>query len=214
MNHNALKFIANFVLLAPASGLFSSVAAHVSLQEPVAEPGTAYRAVLRVSHGCDGSPTTAVTVQLPSGLADAKAEPKAGWTVSTQGNEVRWTAGKEAALPSKERGEFAINAKLPASPATLWLKVQQACEKGGLDWHPPVSCTAIELRMSVATDTGAPVSGVMVRGMSIGFNGSPRPSPPKPPGTIHVPTPLTQLSRRVLLDEHVGAEARLYIRRK
>ncbi|MBI2771733.1 MAG: copper chaperone PCu(A)C [Burkholderiales bacterium] len=146
MNAFALKSIAHYARLAPFVAVFSPVWAHVSLQEPVAEPGSSYRAVLRVTHGCDGSPTTTVTVQLPAGLRDAKAEAREGWTLFAQGNEVRWTAAtKEAALPSAQRGEFAINAKLPPAPGALWFKVQQTCEQGRLDWSQlPAAGTSIE----------------------------------------------------------------------
>jgi copper(I)-binding protein len=109
--------------------------AHVSLQQPIAETGSSYQAVLRVGHGCDGSPTTAVAVQLPAGFDNAQPQARAGWTIERRGNEVTWTAAsKQAALPPKERGEFAIDGKLPAAPGPLWLKVRQTCEQGRIDW--------------------------------------------------------------------------------
>ncbi|HCX67738.1 MAG TPA: hypothetical protein DHK64_09450, partial [Rhodobiaceae bacterium] len=37
-------------------------AAHVVLDEPMASAGAYYKAVFRVPHGCDGSPTTSVSV--------------------------------------------------------------------------------------------------------------------------------------------------------
>ncbi|MEO7391642.1 MAG: DUF1775 domain-containing protein, partial [Ramlibacter sp.] len=60
--------LAFFALSLPAA----AVPAHVSLEEPRAETGSAYRAVLRVSHGCDGSATRALTIQVPAGFGAVK----------------------------------------------------------------------------------------------------------------------------------------------
>jgi copper(I)-binding protein len=143
---SALKKIAICAILAPASGLFSSAFGHVSLQQPTAEPGSAYKAVLRVGHGCDGSATTAIAVQLPAGFSEARPEARDGWTLSSQGDQVRWTAaGKEAALPSKERAEFVVNGKLPQATGPLWFKVLQVCEQGRIDWSQvPATGSSIE----------------------------------------------------------------------
>ncbi len=46
--------------------------------------GTSYRAVLRVGHGCDSSPTTAMQVSIPDGFTGAQPMPKAGWTLTTK----------------------------------------------------------------------------------------------------------------------------------
>jgi copper(I)-binding protein len=109
--------------------------AHVSLQQPIADTASSYRAVLRVGHGCEGSPTTALSVQLPAGFDSAQPQARAGWTLVRRGNEVTWTAaGEQAALPAKERGEFVIDGKLPAAPGPLWLKVRQTCAQGRIDW--------------------------------------------------------------------------------
>ena len=52
--------------------------AHITLADQAALAGTGYRATLRVGHGCDGSPTTAVRVSVPAGLRGAKPMPKPG----------------------------------------------------------------------------------------------------------------------------------------
>ena len=128
------------------TGPFTAVSAHVSLQQPVAEAGSAYRAVLRVSHGCDGSATTSIAVQLPAGFRDPEPQRRPGWTASRQGSEVRWSIdSKQAALPNAASGEFVVSGKLPTTPGSLWLKVQQTCEQGRLDWNQvPARGTAIE----------------------------------------------------------------------
>lgn len=115
--------------------LATAASAHVSLQQPIAESGSAYQAVLRIGHGCDGAATTGVTVRIPAGLDAAKAVPKPGWTVSMKDGSATWAvASKEAALPHGERGEFTLAGGLPATPGPMWFKVLQTCGPASLDW--------------------------------------------------------------------------------
>ncbi|ROZ79044.1 copper chaperone PCu(A)C [Ramlibacter sp. WS9] len=119
------------------SGLAASAAgfAHVSLEEPRAEAGRPYRAVLRIGHGCDKAATTSVSARLPAGFQGAKPEPKPGWSVNVQGDTATWTAAtKEASLPDGQRGEFVVTGTLPRTAGLLWFKVLQTCEQGSLDW--------------------------------------------------------------------------------
>jgi uncharacterized protein YcnI len=60
-----------------------TVAAHVTLQSQKATSNTSYKAVLRVGHGCEGKPTTAIRVQIPEGVIAVKPMPKPGWQVDT-----------------------------------------------------------------------------------------------------------------------------------
>ena len=55
--------------------------AHVTLQNGTAAPGTFYKAVLSVPHGCDGSATIKLRVQIPEGLIAVKPMAKPGWTI-------------------------------------------------------------------------------------------------------------------------------------
>ncbi len=124
-----------FLLLLAGLAASTTADAHVSLEEPRAEAGRAYRAVLRIGHGCDKSATTQVTARLPAGFQGAKPEPKPGWTVNVQGDIATWTAAsKEAALPDGQRGEFVVAGMLPRASGPLWFKVLQTCEQGSLDW--------------------------------------------------------------------------------
>ena len=131
---SSCKTIVSFELFCCALSILSPAAAHVTLQQPSGDAGGSYRAVLRVSHGCDGSPTTALTVQLPAGFDNAQPQARPGWTLERRGSEVTWTASKQSALPPDAQGEFILDGKLPAAAGPLWLKVQQACERGRIDW--------------------------------------------------------------------------------
>lgn len=123
--------------------------AHVTIDPPSA-PARAYqRLAFRVGHGCDGSATTAITVQMPDGVTGAKPMPKPGWTIAiTQGPlatpveshgktvttrvaEISWRGGP---LPDAYFDEFVMQVKLPATPGRYAFKVAQVCEKGSVDW--------------------------------------------------------------------------------
>jgi uncharacterized protein YcnI len=127
--------------------------AHVTLEEAQARAGKPYKATLRVSHGCEGTATHTLRVQVPAGFRGAKPMPKPGWTLQTQRAplaqpyeshgrritddvvEITWTAAtREAWLADAHYDEFVLRGQLPAQPGPLWFKVQQLCEKGQWDW--------------------------------------------------------------------------------
>ena len=105
--------------------------AHIVLTEPKAVAGSYYKATLRVGHGCHGSATSGLTVQVPAGFQGAKPQPKFGWTVATRqaklatpynshGKTVtedvvtlHWAASQDAALPDDQFDEFAFMGRLP-----------------------------------------------------------------------------------------------------
>ena len=132
---------------------FSCAQAHVVLAEPQAVAGSYHKATLRVGHGCNGSATTGLVVQVPAGFQGAKPQPKAGWTLALRKSslaqpynshgktitedvvELRWSAAsKEAALPDAHFDEFAFMGRLPDQAGPLWVKVLQTCENGQNDW--------------------------------------------------------------------------------
>ena len=43
--------------------------------------GSYYKAVFAVPHGCAGSPTVKLRVQIPEGVIGIKPMPKPGWTI-------------------------------------------------------------------------------------------------------------------------------------
>jgi periplasmic copper chaperone A len=125
----------SFIVLGALATLCTTAASHVSLQQPQAETGKPYQAVLRVSHGCGESATTALAVRLPAGFEFAKPQPKAGWTLTEASGTVTWTAAaKEAALGAHQPGDFILAGQAPGKAQALWFKVLQTCEQGSLDW--------------------------------------------------------------------------------
>ena len=146
---NTFKSISAIALLAAAA----SSSSHIVLDEPVAQAGASYKAVLRVGHGCTGSPTTAIRVLIPDGLRGAKPQPKPGWTLATRYEklaqpysshgkqitddvvEISWTAAsRESWLADAFFDEFVLRGTLSERPGVLWFKVLQTCETGSNDW--------------------------------------------------------------------------------
>ncbi|MDA9436462.1 YcnI family copper-binding membrane protein [Bradyrhizobium sp. CCBAU 51627] len=130
----------------------SPAAAHVYLEGKQATVGAAYKAVFAVPHGCSGSPTIKIRVQIPEGVIAVKPMPKAGWNVdivegkyanqydyhgnklSSGAKEVVWSGGK---LPDHNYDEFVVSSFLTDSlkpNTTLYFPVVQECEKGVSRW--------------------------------------------------------------------------------
>ena len=140
----------------------SSSFSHVVLADQAALANTSYRATLRVGHGCDASPVTALRVTIPNGFTGAKPMPKAGWVLTTKVGklarpyddhgkqvsegllEVTWTAStKEYWLQDAWYDEFVLRGSLPKDAGPMWFKVLQTCEKGSVDWaETPASGTS------------------------------------------------------------------------
>lgn len=125
--------------------------AHVSADPAEAQPGSYFRTALRVPHGCNGQPTTAIRVGFPDGIVSVKAQAKPGWKVQsetktllqpvstghgkqshTAPSAVSWSGGS---LPDDQFDEFGLVLKLPDAPGTqFWLPVVQTCAQGEVRW--------------------------------------------------------------------------------
>ena len=62
----------------------TTASAHVALEAKQAKVGASYKAVFGVPHGCEGQPTTEVSIDIPEGVIGVKPMPKAGWTLALQ----------------------------------------------------------------------------------------------------------------------------------
>lgn len=175
-----MKFsIAKKIIAACASCMLATASfSHISLEDGAAPAGSGYKAVFQVSHGCQGSATTGLSVQIPAGFQGAKPYPKAGWTLSVKlaklakpydsyGKQVRedvsvvsWTAAtKDAALQDAYVDDFMLRGKLPETAGPLWFKVLQTCESGSVNWSDvPASGTStqgLKLPAALLQVTGA-----------------------------------------------------------
>lgn len=146
---NLVRAIAS--LLAASPGIFgaANIHAHVVLEQQEAPAGTSYKAIFRVGHGCEGTGTHTLEVELPDGVVGIKPMPKAGWRLDTvteklatpyqsHGRSIDSRVGKlvwsGGLLPDAYYDEFVAMMSLPASPGTLYFKVRQLCETGKNEW--------------------------------------------------------------------------------
>ncbi|MEO6841317.1 MAG: DUF1775 domain-containing protein [Bradyrhizobium sp.] len=126
--------------------------AHITLKAKETAIGSSYDAVFVVPHGCAGSATTKIRVQIPDGVIVVKPMPTAGWNVEAitgkyataydyQGSsisegvkEVVWSGGR---LPDHTREEFVIGTFVTGAlkPDTvLYFPTVQECEQGVSRW--------------------------------------------------------------------------------
>ena len=147
----AAPFVFTFAILA-ACWSASSATAHPALETREAPVGAPYKAVVRIPHGCNGSATTRVRIQIPEGMIGVKPMLKPGWTIKTvrgryartypyyhgaqlaEGvKEVIWTGR----LPDDFFDEFAFSGFLAdslAADTTLYFPTIQDCETGSARW--------------------------------------------------------------------------------
>ena len=137
------------IAIVALSTISASTWAHVTLEQQQVEANTTYKAVLRVGHGCEGLPTTAVRVQLPTGFQGAKPMPKTGWTLQSKieklptpydnhgkqitedVTEITWTVkSPELALKDSEYDEFILRGRVAMPAGAAWFKVTQLCQEG------------------------------------------------------------------------------------
>ena len=139
-------------LIALATLAASSASAHILLENRQATVGTYYKAVFAVPHGCAGSATVKIRVQIPEGVIGVKPMPKSGWSVEaikgkyaadydyhgtklSEGvKEVVWSGGK---LPDDNYDEFVVSTYLSGGlkpNTTLYFPVVQECEQGVSRW--------------------------------------------------------------------------------
>lgn len=131
-------------------GFAGTAFAHATIETKQAPADSYYKLVMRVPHGCDGSPTLKVRIQIPDGVTGVKPQPKSGWKLEivkgklaqpisdghggqiTEGvKEVIWTGQ----LPDEYYDEFAMRMKLPDRPGeTLNFPTVQECKKGVARW--------------------------------------------------------------------------------
>ena len=149
-------------------------AAHITLEQQEAHVGAAYKAVFRVGHGCEGSPTIRVRVQIPEGVISVKPMPKPGWTVETvkgpyqqtydyygtplsEGvKEVVWSGGS---LLDEHYDEFVLRGQLTEGLPTdqmLYFPTVQECEEGAERW------IEVPAEGKTADDYEYPAPGVML----------------------------------------------------
>jgi len=126
--------------------------AHIVADPAEAPAGSSVRTAFRVTHGCKGSPTVAVTIRMPDGVLSAKPMAKPGWTIEIKTrpldppvaglhgimirNAVTGITWRGGPLENAQFDEFVVMVGLPdRAGETLYFPVLQTCAKGENDWN-------------------------------------------------------------------------------
>ncbi len=188
-------FLPGLALGAAAFAAASTCAvAHAVLERSEAPESSFYRAVIQITHGCDGSPTTSVTVTVPEGAIGARPLVKPGWNVAIKRGayartypfvhgsiaegvkEITWAG---SSVPADQFDEFVFSVRMSDAfrPGdTVRFPVIQTCEAGqyrwveipaaGQDAHA-LARPAPAVRIVAAPSTGPEISVLKVGSLAI-----------------------------------------------
>ncbi|GLQ34268.1 hypothetical protein GCM10007939_05510 [Amylibacter marinus] len=130
--------------------LANTAFSHASLEVKEAENNNNYKAVMRISHGCDGSATKSVTIHIPEGVINVKPMPKAGWALETTRGDyaktydyhgprsegvksITWTG----TLEDQHFEEFIFRGRITddfKEGSTVYFPTEQKCQTGENMW--------------------------------------------------------------------------------
>lgn len=127
--------------------------AHATLEIAEAAAGAPYKATMKIGHGCEGTATTRVQIQIPTGVIAIKPMPKPGWSITMKKvdygrtfnfyhgvklnsgvSEITWEGGP---LLDEHYDEFVFSAFVSdalAPGTSVHFPVVQTCEKGEHRW--------------------------------------------------------------------------------
>ena len=128
-------------LRAPLIALAGAVALLVAVAAPAwahvdAEGATDTSGITTVTfsftHGCAGSPTAAMSIQLPDGTTEVTPQNPAGWTSTVSAKVLDWKGGP---IPDTDKGEFVVSMRIVGTKGTtVFLPTKQICVVGENDW--------------------------------------------------------------------------------
>lgn len=136
-------------LAAAAVGLgMAPASAHAEMTPSTTAAGEYAVLTFSIGHGCDGSATTDVAIDIPEGIDVVTPTINLGWTIkkqtgplpdgeSSEGAErtSRVTYSARTPLPDGYRDTFELSVPLPDEPGkTLTFPTIQTCEKGETAW--------------------------------------------------------------------------------
>ncbi|WP_137846356.1 YcnI family protein [Microbacterium sp. 2FI] len=126
--------------IALAVGVPLAASAHVTVTPDAAEAGAYSVLTFAFSHGCETSPTTALTIGIPDGVDSLAPQIEPGWSIESVGadegipTQVVYTA--DAPVESGLRATVTLQVKFAEDAAgeTLAFPVLQTCTEGETDW--------------------------------------------------------------------------------
>jgi periplasmic copper chaperone A len=126
---------AGLVLAAPLAA-----SAHVTVSPEAGTAGGYSVLTFAFSHGCDGSPTTQLAIDVPDGIASLAPEIEPGWTIERVGAEAgiptQLIYTPDAPIESGLRAALNVQVSFAEDAAgeTLAFPVVQTCAEGQTDW--------------------------------------------------------------------------------
>jgi uncharacterized protein YcnI len=149
------KVIVSAAAALMAIAIAGPASAHVTATPDEGPAGGFFKTSFRVGHGCEGKPTTKISMQIPGNVTSVHPQVVAGWDIDTKMGkldepieseggetitegvrEITWTA-TDAGLPDALMQEFGVSMALPDGEAgePLWFPFVQQCPGGDShDW--------------------------------------------------------------------------------
>jgi uncharacterized protein YcnI len=122
------SFAATVAVLVVGAGVAS---AHIDPDPAAVEAGTPATVGFGVEHGCEGSPTIALDIELPEELTDTEPVAKPGWEATIDGRVLTFSGGP---LDADTPDTFSITFTAPTTPGTLLFPTVQKCTDGEIAW--------------------------------------------------------------------------------
>jgi hypothetical protein len=133
-----MQRIALIALIAATPG---AALAHVTATPNTVEAGSRPQVSFRVGHGCEGAATTALRIEIPAGVEEARPRPVAGWKLEIAKDKdghataVTWR-GK---LPDDQFDAFEISFRAPDKEGKLTFAALQTCGAKHAEWSPTIT---------------------------------------------------------------------------
>jgi uncharacterized protein YcnI len=145
-----MKRLVMAITAVAALGAVAVAGAHVTPAPGSAAADSFQLVAFQVPHGCDGSATKSVSIQMPAGVIYVKPQVKAGWRITLKKGKlpvpgtlfgekvttgvlsVTWSGGR---LPDAYYDTFNLDILVPNKPGkTLYFPTVQRCVKGVNRW--------------------------------------------------------------------------------
>lgn len=126
--------------LALAIGAPLAASAHVHVTPETASAGDTETLTFSFSHGCDGSPTTALSIDIPEGVGNATPVVQGGWTITREldatGVPTRVVYTADAPVEDGLKAAVSMDVLFTEGTAdtTLAFPVTQMCAEGETAW--------------------------------------------------------------------------------
>lgn len=132
-----LLFATGASLLTALVALATPASAHVEATATPVGPGGAATVEFSFHHGCDGSPTTGLKIQIPATVGDLSPQNPPGWTSQVSvspgaGGTLEWTGGS---VPDGTAATFRVTMAVSApAGSVLVFPTIQKCAGGENTW--------------------------------------------------------------------------------